>query len=265
MSKKTAELGMSETVFKNPTGLYSGGQSITVCDALKMTAAASQYKDIRHTWGEKRYTLKVSGPNARTLNIKSSFFIEPSLPTSSYEFLGGKTGTIPKKNKNGYLKNFLCVAKPVNGDGTVMAAVVFDVTNSSRYTSMEQLLDLACAGEADGTSVEASACGAAMIGCGETAHTGRIMAAKNIDAKFQPASLAKTMTMMVMLDCVRNLDAPLTVAPDDIVPGDGPALYAGDVFTFRDALFLAFLSSSNIAAQAVARAVGEMISQFGVI
>lgn len=82
---------------------------------------------------------------------------------------------------------------------------------------------------------------------------------KRPDAYTRPASLTKVLTSIVMLDHVTDLDDTMTVAASDATGGSGNNLNAGDVISYRDALFNMLLPSSNVTATVVARSVGETI------
>lgn len=73
------------------------------------------------------------------------------------------------------------------------------------------------------------------------------------------ASLTKVMTCMVMLDYVSDLDGTMTVLASDSTGGSGNNLNAGDVITYRDALYNMMLPSSNVTTTVVARTVGGII------
>jgi len=252
MNQKAADLGLSRTVFKNANGFFASGQTVSARNMLKMIIEATKYQEICNVWGASTYTVNIQGLNPRSIEIQSSFMLEPTLPTSRYAFIGGKTGTLTGTKG---IRNFQCVARP-SGGGDTYAAVIVNATYSSRYTAMGQLLDLAVAGIADGASVGATACVAAVTDNNGN-QIGGFLGIKNLDDRYQPASTVKTMAYMVMLDYIKNLDATLTLISSDIVGGSGPDMYAGDVITFKDALYLGFLPSSNSTMKAVARVVGE--------
>lgn len=89
MNIKAAELGMSGSVFKNPTGLKDREQVSSVLDLAKLGVAASKNAMLKDVWSASEYTISVTGANARQFVITTSF---PEVK-SNYWCLGGKTGT----------------------------------------------------------------------------------------------------------------------------------------------------------------------------
>ena len=64
---------------------------------------------------------------------------------------------------------------------------------------------------------------------------------------------------MVMLDYIKDIHETIEFVDSDIIGGSGAVFETGDIITYEDALFAMMLPSSNMAAQAVARSVGEKI------
>lgn len=78
---------------------------------------------------------------------------------------------------------------------------------------------------------------------------------KNANAVAPIASITKLMTAMVVLDGMPNLEAPISIADDDIdtLRGSRSRLHVGAVLNRETALLLALMSSENRAAHALAR------------
>lgn len=78
---------------------------------------------------------------------------------------------------------------------------------------------------------------------------------KNANAIAPIASITKLMTAMVVLDSEPNLQAPITIADDDVdlLRGSRSRLQVGAAMTREKALLLALMSSENRAAHALAR------------
>lgn len=94
------------------------------------------------------------------------------------------------------------------------------------------------------------------------AETGRVLYAEDRDTARPLASLTKLMTALVALDHIGNLEAPVTVTREDYAGSGRLYVYAGDVFSVRDLLFLSLVSSANDATLALARATGLNRAEF---
>lgn len=88
------------------------------------------------------------------------------------------------------------------------------------------------------------------------AETGRVLYAENRTTVRPLASLTKLMTALVALDQVGDLETQITITKEDYARGGRMYIYAGDVLTVRDLLYLSLVSSSNDAALALSRAGG---------
>lgn len=76
----------------------------------------------------------------------------------------------------------------------------------------------------------------------------------------RPASLTKLMTVLVLLDYkpgMAELSQTVTIVSSDLVGGSGNNLLAGDVLTLHALMMDALLPSSNSAATAIARTIGQ--------
>jgi|WetSurMetagenome_2_1015567.scaffolds.fasta_scaffold00413_8 serine-type D-Ala-D-Ala carboxypeptidase (penicillin-binding protein 5/6) len=92
--------------------------------------------------------------------------------------------------------------------------------------------------------------------------TGRILFAKNPNAKLQPASTTKLVTSMVVLDRM-NPDTVVTISREAaMTPSVAPRLRAGDKLTIKDLLSLALIRSVNAAAVALAESVSGSETKF---
>lgn len=89
MNSKARQLDMTSTVFKNPTGLPDSQQLSTVKDMMRLGVAASKHPDFSQLWGLKTASLTVTGLNARTIKVESSFLKVKQNPWC----LGGKSGS----------------------------------------------------------------------------------------------------------------------------------------------------------------------------
>ena len=87
------------------------------------------------------------------------------------------------------------------------------------------------------------------------AEEGTILYGKNIDQVSAIASITKLMTAMVVLDAELPLDEPIRIDKADIdtLKHTGSRLRVGSVFSRRDLLHMALMSSENRAAAALGR------------
>ena len=74
-----------------------------------------------------------------------------------------------------------------------------------------------------------------------------------------PASLTKTLTSLIVMDTVLDLEERFTFVAGDATTGSGNNMVAGDSITFYAALCNLMLPSSNVTATALARVVGQKI------
>lgn len=68
------------------------------------------------------------------------------------------------------------------------------------------------------------------------------------------------MTAIIMLENIQDLNEIFKIKLSDIVGGSGPIIFEGDEITYKDALFLMMLPSSNTIAKAVSRVIGHKLS-----
>ena len=75
--------------------------------------------------------------------------------------------------------------------------------------------------------------------------------------KVNPASIIKLLTILTALTYPITMEDSIVIEAGDIVEDALNALKIGDIISVNDALHLMLLASSNIAAQALARFVGQ--------
>lgn len=93
---------------------------------------------------------------------------------------------------------------------------------------------------------------------------GEALFQKNASVIAPIASITKVMTAMVVLDSTPNMQAPITIADDDVdyLRGSRSRLHVGAVLKRESALLLALMSSENRAAHALARTYPGGMSAF---
>jgi len=75
----------------------------------------------------------------------------------------------------------------------------------------------------------------------------------------RPASLTKIMSLITAYDYINDESELVTIDASDIIGGSGANISAGDVVSIRDLIYDMLLPSSNNAATALARVVGQKI------
>ncbi|QNX03344.1 D-alanyl-D-alanine carboxypeptidase [Acinetobacter seifertii] len=105
----------------------------------------------------------------------------------------------------------------------------------------------------------ASAAGLVPIDLQGNADFSNLLYSKSINTAISPASVTKTMSVIVALESGMPLSNLLTVIAGDIATGSGNNLLEGDQITLLDALYNMMLPSSNTSANLVARTVGTFL------
>ena len=75
----------------------------------------------------------------------------------------------------------------------------------------------------------------------------------------KPASLTKIMAVITTLDYIEDIDKKITVEVEDVLPGNGNNLEAGDTISWRDAFHNMLIASSNSSANTVIRNLGRYL------
>lgn len=264
MNQKTDIIGMKSTMFTNVHGLSDSKQMITAKDVLQMMVSASQYPIIQKIWGKGKCTIHVRGENKRKINIKSTWTSKLNTGLDedwiSYHILGGKTGTVkstdPKDTKK-RINNFVCIAKRVDSDLTMVGTVLNAKSRQERFDIIKCVIK---ASFNEKKMIENENDAAYAVATfqqkGRAQIIDDLLMANKEDQRYPPASLTKIMTSMVLLDFITDVDEEFSILESDIMRGSGSKLYPGDIITFRDALYLGLLESSNSAMEAVARVIG---------
>ena len=84
---------------------------------------------------------------------------------------------------------------------------------------------------------------------------------KNIYSLVSPASITKLLTLMTACRFLRDFSYEVTIVDEDITPGSGNNLKAGDIVSVLDLFKNTMLASSNTSATVISRVVGEYIQQ----
>ena len=135
MNQKAAELGMTSTSFKDPTGLSPQNVS-TAEDLSKLLNAAYQVPEISDTITLSQVTITQASGRKVVINSTDELF-DTFLTKNPYHLLGGKTGYLPEA---GY-----CMAIGVghDGSGDVLIILLGSETKGTRVQEIKGLADWA--------------------------------------------------------------------------------------------------------------------------
>lgn len=260
MNRKCQFLGLTQTVFKNSHGLSSNGQFSTSSDMLKLGLHASGFSEILKVWGAKRHTVKIEGKNYRTIDIKTTG-ISQELELS-YSILGCKTGTLTPNVFN--ILMLVCD----EDENVFLVSIMQSKTLSSRFMDVKKIIDVARKKMSDSKYKPTEvfeACSGSILQIKNnpfywTNSSHKILYSFNENVVIPQASLTKVMTAIIMLENIQDLNEIFKIKLSDIVGGSGPIIFEGDEITYKDALFLMMLPSSNTIAKAVSRVIGHKLS-----
>ena len=126
MNKKAAELGLCDTHFTNPHGLYDDAHYTTAYDLAVITAAALENDTVREIVATKKMTLTPTDGNARVLYNHNKML-------SRYEgAIGVKTGFTKKTGR--------CLVSAAERDGLRLVAVTLNASDD--WNDHTRLLDM---------------------------------------------------------------------------------------------------------------------------
>lgn len=134
MNSKAADLGMTSTTFKNPSGLAASGHSSTVSDLLKLGVYASKNATMLSIWGQLNHTISIQGSNPRSIVIDSS--VDPVVSGEPWA-IGGKTGTLAPS-----IYNMMLFVRLRNGF-TAVVVTAGSSSDSNRYSDVKSIVDYA--------------------------------------------------------------------------------------------------------------------------
>jgi len=256
VNKKAASIGMANSNFLRPAGDSSTAQT-TASDMALLTLIASGYKELAEVWSKDSYTFT---PRNKTSSITVNSTVKNATLEASYPILGGKTGSW-----SGGYRALACLCD-VNGK-QVAGYIAGCASDAARFTAMKQLMDI-CASILNGGTSSDTVTDADYAVAFEVPtyypmnyeqQTFTPIYTQSGTTSLVPASTAKIITAVTMLDWVDDINETFTFVSSDAIGGSGSVFSTGDVISFKDALYAMMLPSSNMAAHAVARAVGAKI------
>lgn len=264
MNKKAQLLGMDNTTFKNMHGFKAEGQVSTAKDFLKLGLHILGYGEFIKAWGAREYTVSIGNEKNRHLKVETT--LQNSFLEEKYLILGGKTGTIGRD----ILDVITLVADKDEELYLVIIMGASGVTgNNDRFEGVHQLISAYKKKESQTENSDllfkATSGSVLRVPHGNPLYyTNRLPTSIfniNENESVIPASMSKLMTALLLIENVNNLNETGIVISSDITGGSGPKLVEGDQISFRDALYLLLLPSSNTAAKFISREVGQRIIQ----
>ncbi|MGL9727575.1 hypothetical protein [Enterococcus sp. DIV0756] len=264
MNRKAKMIGMFSTNFENMHGFKAEGQVTTANDFLKLGLKVLGHSEIIQAWGAEEYTVFIYGKNEREERIRTT--LHSSLLEEKYTILGGKTGTIGKE-----ILDVITLIEDENSDLylTVVMGASGETGNSDRFEAVDQLISSYKQELIDSkyhiSTFVASSGFVLKVPPGNPHYYSKKLPNSifsiNGNEQVVPAGMSKVMTALLLIENVSNLNETGIILASDITGGSGPKLFEGDQISFRDALYLLLLPSSNTAAKFISREVGYRIIQ----
>lgn len=282
MKEKAASFGIDVSRLTFNSAISESSGSITAHDMAKMGVMAMGYDEIAKIWNQRNYKFTTSG-------VEETFEIASTVTAGAYSHyltdyyyvLGGKTGGLAKTGAGTPVAN-LVVAVSGPADSTLVGFISLkasDTDAANRFRTAKIAFDIASQKyldkDADTAALEATIPSDAMITVLSLPKTGNLLSYnyydwfnenspylvydKNGTVSYYSASSWKILTCMTALDYITDLDEKLTITETCIKTGSGPAFLGGEEITYRDALHLILLPSSNTTCVAIATAVGQKL------
>lgn len=127
MNGKAAALGMEDTRFAAPSGVYRSGYTSTAYDMARLMAYAMRNRTFRQIVSAAEYTVPANGVRRHELHLVNSNRLISDPGTSSYYYeyaIGGKTGTTTVGGK--------CLVAVAERDGAVLIASLMGARDEKR-------------------------------------------------------------------------------------------------------------------------------------
>ena len=119
MNRRAAELGCTETVFKNSTGLHHDEQFITARDMVRILREALKHPEFVEIFGTPNYRMEATNMSESRYFVTTNYMIsdEVYLYYKDSRVTGGRTGTLDNKDR--------CLAVTASvGGGTYIAVTM---------------------------------------------------------------------------------------------------------------------------------------------
>jgi hypothetical protein len=277
MNAKAEKIGMSGTDFQSPHGMVKTSLT-TAQDLMKMAVATAGDRRALDIWSTSSLVLNVLGTQRRTINVENAFLTQMENSVSAHaKALGGKGGSLiwSDSDEDYHRANIsivdidgIVVALGLCGNGREVYNNLYNAARDMCYmvkTAMKggtpsetnNLANVVKSGGGYAACIVPTIAGAYINTASPAYFLGSAYSQSNgADRQQMPASTSKVMTMLVALDYITDIYAPITVKASDIFSGSGSMYYEGDIITMYDALCTMIMESSNTLANAIAREIG---------
>lgn len=257
MNAKAVSIGMTNSNFIRAAG--DGANQTTPKDMVLLSLIASSYRRFAEIWSKDSYFCTPRNDGASKVSFVTT--VKDTTLESAYPILGGKTGHWA----DDYALSCICDVNGKQVAGYIHGTTANQTTD--RFGAMKQLMDIAntiLSGGANTNTVDkADEAIAVLVPTYFTANYEQqpmnILYSQNSENTILPASTTKTLTALTVLDWVADVNETFTFIQSDMIGGSGSVFSAGDIVSFKDALYALMLPSSNQSAQAMARVVGRKI------
>ncbi len=287
MKDKAGSFGIDTSKLTFNSAISESSGSITSQDMAKLGVMAMGYDEIAKIWNQYEYTFTTTGV-VNTFKISSTFMVNDygKYLTDYYYVLGGKTGGL---SRTGAGTPVACIVVAVEGpaDSTLVGFIsnkFSDTDSANRYRTAKIAFDIASRRyldpKADISDLETKLPTDSMITILALPKTGNLLSYNHYDwygekSKYfiydkngtnfyYTASSWKILTCMTALNYISDLDERLTITESCLKTGTGPSFVGGEEITYRDALHLILLPSSNTTCVALAQAIGQKIIDKGI-
>ena len=135
-------------------------------------------------------------------------------------------------------------------------------SEEDRFLAMSELMTIADTRLAESAASNSYVLNSAENACAylvENGHAGKCLYEKNADVISAPMSTTKVMTILTALDYLHDLSEMIYVIPSDFVQCKSDILNPWERVSIHDLMYAAMLSSSNVAANALARITGSLL------
>lgn len=279
MNKTAQRIGAVSSNFPDASGLVSENSYTTAQDLFRILVHAAGVDKIAEKWGKKEHTFDVYGVNARQEEITTSVQNPTYYDDDKNPILGGKTGTLSLISPATYNLMFVTtvdvaghlsartlggvdVTKPVN------LAIAFLGSNSdaNRWQDAQKLVTF-LEGILNGEDVPSPAPNALYVAAGflpdrpitYDGYPFKFLYSKNSTTAGVPASCTKIISLITLYENIYDENEVVEIKASDLIGGSGNNLQAGDLVRIKDLVYDMLLPSSNDAATALSRIVGEKI------
>lgn len=257
MNAKAVSIGMENSNFIRAAG--DGNNTTTPKDMVLLTLIASSYQRLAGIWSKDRYSCTPRQSGASMVSFDTT--VKNTTLEASYPILGGKTGHYGST----YALACICDVGGKQVAGYIHGTDENQTTD--RFGAMKELMDIANTILSGGTNADtvtkADEAIAVLVPTYFTANyeqqTMEVLYAQNETNVIVPASTTKILTAITALDWIEDVTDTFEFVSSDMIGGSGAVFSAGDIVSFKDALYALMLPSSNQSAQAIARVVGRKI------